>query len=189
VHEALFREHPEDFLQVMSAELLRTGERQLEGRALDVIHEDMKVVRVDERALGRRFEEVRRVADHELIERRAARHHDRGRSAGPAAGAAGALPRGRDGARIAGQHGDVERADVDAELEGIGRHHCTDDAFPQALLDLAAPQRQVAAAVSADSFRPARYAFEIVLQVRRQDFRCQAALSEHDQLQIALEEF
>src|SRR5262245_5460141 len=99
----------------------------------------MEVVRVNERALGRCFEEVRRVADDELIEWRAARHHDRGRSARPPAGAAGSLPCGRDGARIAGQHGDIERADVDAELEGVGRHHCTYDAFPQTLLDLAAP--------------------------------------------------
>ena len=68
-------------------------ERQLERRALDVIDEDVQVVGIDERALGRRVEEIRRVADDELIERRAARHQHRRRPARSAG------PRGRRAAR------------------------------------------------------------------------------------------
>ena len=39
-----------------------------------------------------------------------------------APGAARLLPQRGDRARIAGQHGDVEVTDVDAELERVGRH-------------------------------------------------------------------
>ena len=163
-------------------------ERQLEGRALDVVHQDLQVVRVDEGVFGRRVEEVRRVAHDELVERRAGRHHDRRRSAGPAAGPAGALPRGRDRAGIARQHRHVERADVDAELEGVGRHDAAHGAVAQPLLDLAPPVRQVAAAVAADHVRLARRALVRVLQVPRQDLRREPALREHDHLQALVQE-
>ena len=72
VHEALLRQDAEDLLQVLPAERLAGRERQLERRALDVVDQDLQVVRIDERVLGRRVEEVRRVADDELVERRAA---------------------------------------------------------------------------------------------------------------------
>ena len=53
VHEALLGEHGENLLQVVPPERLARGERQLERRALDVIDEDVQVVGIDERALGR----------------------------------------------------------------------------------------------------------------------------------------
>ena len=108
---------------------------------------------------GERVEEVRRVADDELVERRAAADQHRRRAAAAAAGAAGALPGRGDRPGIAGHHADVERADVDPELERVGRDHRADAALAQPLLDLAAPLRQVAAAIAADPVlrpRPAR---------------------------------
>ena len=57
-----------------------------------MVQQDVQVVGVDERVLGRGVEEVRRVADDELIDRRAAGDEDRGRSRRAAAGAARALP-------------------------------------------------------------------------------------------------
>jgi hypothetical protein len=62
----------------VAAERLAGGERQLERRALHVVHEDVQVVGIDERVLGRGVEEIRRVAHDELIDRRAAGHEHRG---------------------------------------------------------------------------------------------------------------
>ena len=149
MHEPLLGEHAEDFLHVVPAERFVGRERQLERRALDVIDEDVQVVGIDQRPLGRGVEEVRRVADDELIERRAARDHHRRRPAGAAAGAPGALPRRGNRPRIAGHHRDVERADVDAELERVGRDDRADGALAQPFLDLAA-------AHAADSRRDSR---------------------------------
>ena len=77
VHEPLLRQDAEYLLQVVAPEGFRARERQLEGRALDVIDQDMQVVGIDQRPLGRAIEEIRRVTDHELVQRRAARHHAR----------------------------------------------------------------------------------------------------------------
>jgi hypothetical protein len=154
VHEPVFGEQREDLLHVLAAEALARPERQLERGALDVIEQDVQVVGVDERVLGRGVEEVRRVADHELVDGRAARHQHRGRPARPAPGAARALPGGRDGARVARPSPHVERADVDAELERVGRDDRAHGALAQAALDLAPPLRQVAAAIAAHALGP-----------------------------------
>ena len=188
MHEAALLEDAEHLLDVVPAELLRGGERQLERRALHVIDQDVQVVRIDQRVLGRRVEEVRRVADDELIERRAAGDEHRRRAAAAAAGAAGALPGGGDRARIAGHHADVERADVDPELQRVGRDDGAHAALAQSLLDLAPALRQVAAAIAADLIARARRAVEVVLEIRRQDLGRQPALREDDHLQLALQE-
>jgi hypothetical protein len=52
VNESLFREDPKNFLHVVPSEGFAACERQLEGRAFDVIDEDVEVVRIDQRALG-----------------------------------------------------------------------------------------------------------------------------------------
>jgi len=58
----------------------------------------------------------------------------------------------------------------------------------EALFDLAPALRQIAAPVSANLFVRSRWAAEIVLEIRRQDLGRQAALREHDRLQLALQE-
>ena len=85
-------------------------------------------------------------------------------------------------------HRDVERADVDAELERVGGDDGAHLALAQPALDLAAAQRQVAAAIAAHLLGRARRALEVVLQIRRQDLGRQPALAEDDQLQLPLEE-
>ncbi len=188
MYEALLREDPEDLLHALAPEHLGRAERQLERGALDVREQDLQVVRVDQRVFGRRVEEVRRVADDVLVERRAARHQHRGRLPRTTARAAGPLPRGRDRARVAGQHRDVERADVDTELErarGDDRAHL---AVAQPLLDLPAPVRQIAAPIPPHHIVRARRPLYRVLQVARQDLGDEPALREHDDLQAAPEE-
>src|SRR5439155_5816936 len=68
----------------------------------------------------------------------------------PAARATELLPGAGDGARVAGQDRDVERADVDAQLECVRRDDTEDLAVPQASLDRPALRRQVAAPVAPD---------------------------------------
>ena len=114
---------------------------------------------------------------------------NRRRTAGAAAGASGPLPGGGDRARIAGHHRHVERADVDAQFERIGRHHRAHGPFAQPFLDLPPADRQVAAAIAANPFGRAGRRLEVVLQIGRQDLGRQPALREDDQLQVALEEF
>src|SRR5207248_988785 len=124
----------------------------------------------------------------ELIERRAARNHHRRRGPAPASCPPGALPCGGNRSRIAGHYGDVERADDDPELERVGRDDGAHLAVAKSLLDLAAPVRQVAAAVAANPIGRAWQPGEILLQVRRQQLGRQPALREDDQLQIPLQE-
>jgi hypothetical protein len=78
VEELVLLEEVEDLADLGPAELLAVLERQLEGGALDVVDEDGEVVRVDEGHLGRLGEEVFRVVDDELVERRA-RGYEHGR--------------------------------------------------------------------------------------------------------------
>src|SRR5690606_7002034 len=88
-----------------------------------------------------------------LIERHA--RGDEQREAGPLAPAAApeALPERGDAARVAGADDRVEAADVDAELERVGRDHATNAAAAQPALDAAAGVGEVAAAVGLDELR------------------------------------
>ena len=188
VHEAVLAQNHQHLLHVDGAERVGAAERQLERRALHVIHQDVQVVGIDQRVLGRGVEEIRRMPGHELIDRRARRHHHRGRPGRPASSAARALPGGGNRARVAGHDRHIERADVDAELERVGRDHAAHLPFAQALLDLAPAQRQIAAAVAADLLGHARHGLEVLFQVGGENLGGQAALCEHDYLQVASQE-
>src|SRR5262249_61959449 len=99
-------------------------------------------------------------------QRRARRHQDRGRPPAPPAGAPGLLPQRGDAAGIAGEHGDVEVADVDAELERIGRDDAEHLALAQTLLDRPATRRQIAAAIAAHDPAVARLVGDAALDGR-----------------------
>ena len=60
------------------------------------------------------------------------------------------LPGGGDGAGEAREHGGVQSADVDAQLQGVGRHDPLDAPVAQTLLDRAPLVGQVAAPVALD---------------------------------------
>ena len=76
VDEPLLSQHSEHRLRVRATKLLVLPEGQLERRALQVVEQDVEVVRIDETALGRRVEEEVRMTNDELIDRRAARDQD-----------------------------------------------------------------------------------------------------------------
>src|SRR5262249_57850976 len=84
--------------------------------------------------------------------------------------------------------GDVEVADVDAELEGIGRADAEHFALAQPLLDCPAPRRQVAAAIATHDPAVTRLVGDAALDGRQQDFRGQTALGENDRGDLLLEE-
>ena len=188
VHESRLLQHAQHLLHVDLAIGLIGGERQLEGRALHVIHQDVEIVGIDQRVFRRGIEEVRRMPHDKLIDWRARRHHDGRRLTGPTAGTTGTLPGGGDGPRISGHHADVQGADVDAELERVGGHDAAHLTSAQTLLDLAPPQRQVATAIAANAFGHARHVFKVFFQVGRQDLGGEPALREHDHLEVAPQE-
>ena len=116
VHQAGLLQHAQHLLHIDQASPLVGGERQFERGALHVVHEDVQVVGIDEaHARARRRRNTRDAAPRTGRSASAGRHHDRRRLPRPPAGAAGALPGRGNGARIAGHHAHVERADVDAE--------------------------------------------------------------------------
>ena len=107
MHQAALGQDFQHFLHVLTAVLFGRGKGQLERRALYMIDKDVEVVRIDQRVLRRRVEEIRRMPDDELIDRRAARNEHRSRATASASRTPGSLPRRRDGARIPGHHADV----------------------------------------------------------------------------------
>ena len=125
----------------------------------------------------------------ELIERRGGRHQHGAGTSAAASGAAGALPGGRDRAGIAGHDRGVERANVDAQFQRVGRNHAADAAFAQTVLDFAALAGKIAAAIAANRGRLAGRRGIRLLQIGEQHFGVQARVGEHDGLQIALQEF
>ena len=186
---ARFGEALAKLLHVDRAEFLVGRDRQLERRAFQVIHEDFEIVRLHVGVLGRAAEKIIGMLHDELIERRGRRDEHRAGSPAAAAGAAGALPRGGDRAGIARHHAGVERADVDAQFQRVGRHHAADAAFAQAALDLAALAGKIAAAIAANRLGLPGLRRVRLLQIREQHFGVQAAIGEDDGLQFAREEF
>jgi hypothetical protein len=59
------------------AEFLLRRERQLEGRAFQMVHENFQIVRLNVRVLGRASEKVIGVLHDELVERRGRCDKDR----------------------------------------------------------------------------------------------------------------
>ena len=97
------------------------------------------------------------------------------------------MPTAGDRAGIINEQRDIERTDVDAEFERVGRYDGADRSLPQSLLDGAAAVWQIAAAIAADSLRCSRFRVELFLQVGGEDLCGEPALREDDQLQVALE--
>ena len=135
---------------------------------------------VDPRVLGRGAEEILRMRGEELVHGRAAgdQHRRRGPAAPPRP--ARLLPQRGDGAGEAREHGHVEVADVDAELERAGGHHAEHVARAQPLLDFAAAKREVAAPIAADDAGVARPVLHQPLDGGQQHLGGQPALGEHD---------
>ena len=97
------------------------------------------------------------------------------------------MPRRGDGARISCHDSHVQRPDVDAEFERVGRNHGPDLPAAQAALNLPSLQRQVSTAVPFHNLRRTGRLRIVLLQVRQEHFSMQPAVGEHDRLQPALQ--
>ena len=157
-------------------------ERQLEHGGPQVGEQDVEVVGVEARLLGLAAEQELGVVDHVLVDRRRRRDEDRDAHVAPATGASHLLPGGGDRARVAGQHRDVEAADVDAQLEGVGADDAQDLAVAQPALDRSPLRGQVAAAVAAQPRPRAEVHPQGLAQVREHDLDGDPRPPEHDRL-------
>jgi hypothetical protein len=101
------------------AEAVSGGEGQLEGRGPQVGEQDVQVIGVQPRLLGRRREEVLGVTGHELVHGAAGRHQDRRGRLTATSGPTDLLPGRGDRSRVAGQDRHVQTTDVKTELEGV----------------------------------------------------------------------
>ena len=117
--------------------------------AQQVLGADLGAVGVDDRRLDRTAQELLRVAGEELVERVLAGDVD-GEAAAAAAGATPHLAQARDGAGEGDADRGVELADVDPELERVGRDHAQQLAGDESMFDLMALLGGVAASVGGD---------------------------------------
>ena len=118
-------------------------ERSLERGSGDVPVEDARVGVVEDRRLHPPLEQGRRLAHEVLVERVLGGDEDR-EAVAAAAGASPLLAEARDGAGETDRDRAVEIADVDAQLERVGRRDAEQVALDETPLDLAPLLRRVA---------------------------------------------
>ena len=99
------------------------------------------------------------------------------------------MPGRGDGSGIPGHHNRVERTNIDAELEGVGRNHTANFSVAEAAFDLAALVGKITAAVAANGLRFSGRMRIRLLQVGQEDFRVQARIRKDHCLQIVVQEF
>ena len=126
------------------------GQRRLRGGGAQMRPEHVGVVGVEDVGLDGLAEQHLGVVDQVGVQRVVARHHHAERVASPPPGAAHLLPQRRPCAGESGQQYGVEAADVDAELECVGRGQSEQPPGAQRLLELAAFLGQVATAIGGD---------------------------------------
>ena len=102
-----------------------------------MVQEDQQIVRVDKGVLRRALKKIVRVLCQELVERVGGGNQHSQRSFIAPASATGLLPGSRNRPRVANQQRGTHLSDVDAELEGVGRHDQVHIPLAQAVLYLA----------------------------------------------------
>src|SRR3954469_7205334 len=114
------REILQNLAYIMTSELFIGSKRQLESGALEMAEQDVDVLRIDQPLLRRLIQKIVGMVDDVLIERRT--RCDQNRNGHPAAAArtSHALPGRSDCAGITRQNSDVEAADVNSQLKGVG---------------------------------------------------------------------
>ena len=182
----VFTQEAAQFLRVLLAEGFAVADGQLKSRALQMADQDFQIIRVDVRMLRRAFKKIFGMLHDVLIQRIAGRHQHRERRRLPASRASCPLPRGSDVARISGHHHYVQRTNVDAEFQRVGRHHGADVAFAQLAFNLAPFARQVTAPIAAHQFPRHGTTLACIAQVRQQHFHGQPVVGEYQRLLIAL---
>ena len=157
-------------------------DRRLERRCGDVAVEHARVRVVEDRGLDLAVEQRLRLA-HEVLVERVLRGDEHRKAVRAAAGASPLLAQARDRAGEADRDRGVEVADVDPELERIGRGDAEELSLDEPPLDLAALLRRVAGAVRSEA--RGGLAVEPVRGEAVDELRRLAALREADRPQAA----
>src|SRR6202521_4680464 len=144
--------------------------------------EDQQIVGVDQSLFRVSSKEVFGMVDEVLIERAARGHIDGGRGTPAPPRTPDLLPGAGDRPGVATENGRVQVPDVDAEFERIGADDATHRSVAQPVLDLAALQGQVSAAIAADRPGFAESIGERLLQIAEEDLHLQASAAEDDGL-------
>lgn len=98
----------------------RDGQRQFGGGADQMSAQDDRIGRIEHGRFGRALEEVAGVAHEVLVQGVFLGNEDHGAVLAAASHPAAALPGGHDRAGIAHQQAQIQVADVDAQLQGVG---------------------------------------------------------------------
>ncbi len=128
-------------------------ERHLVRRARDLGANDERVLRIDDRPLGRAPRQLARVRGVPLVELVVARDEDRGGTPTGATGTSGLLPHRRERAGKSVEHDRVETADVDAELERVGRRDAEQASAREIDLERAPLLGEIAGPIRGDAIR------------------------------------
>ncbi len=129
------------------------------------------------------------MVDDVLVDRCARRDQDGHARLLAATGAPELLPCRGDRARIACEDRCIEPADVDSQLERVGRDHAEDLAVAEAALDRPPLRRQVAAAVAADPGARAATLAQQFAQAGQKQLHRDARAPEHDRLATCPQEW
>jgi hypothetical protein len=179
---ALFRQERQKVVRWHPGQRVARVEGQLEGRRPDVSEEDVQVGRVQPGLFRSRLKQVLGMGGHELVDRSRSGNQDGSRRFQPPARPTHLLPGGGNGARVAGQDGCVQPADIDAQLQRIGRHDAEDFTRTQSRFYVAPLRRQVTAAIAADAlYRSIAFA-QCLAQAGQQQLDGNPRLAKYDRL-------
>jgi hypothetical protein len=111
---------------------------RLGGGAEQVAGGDLLIVRIKNCRFHLSLKKLLGVLEKIVVQGVFLAHHDNQAFLLPPAHPAAALPGGHDGAGITHHNADIQRADINAQLQGGGGHHPVELAAGQLLLDLPA---------------------------------------------------
>ena len=123
---------------------------QFKQGAADVVEQNQQMVGINQPALGGTPKQGLGMMGQELVDGRRRGQQDGNRRGIAATGPPGLLIGGGQRTGIADQQGRAQPADVDAQFEGIGRHHQAHFTGAQTLFDLAPMGGQITRAVAAN---------------------------------------
>src|SRR5260370_17165396 len=123
------------------AEFVAWSDGQFERSTFQMIDEDFQIVGLNEGVFRRVAEKIVGMAHDELIEGRRRSNEHGARASAAAAGPAGPLPGGGDGAGIAAPNHPIHGAAINAELKRARRNHSADFSITKAAIDFAACDR------------------------------------------------
>ena len=190
LHEALRGQLSEHVADVRRREdVFACGfEGKLGHGAQQLPREDVGVGKIDDGLLVGLSEEGLGVLHQILVERVLKAHKDGQGVAVAAARPARLLPRGKHRPRVARDDDAVERADVDAHLEGVGRGDPREEAPLESVLDLAALLGKVACPVGGDLPGKGRSGCRRFLRPQGDELRHSSRCREAQRLQAPLDE-